>query len=154
MVGCVMAVQRELPLRGRTIGITEARRSSELASLITKLGGVPVLAPSVREVPREDRRQAVSVIDAICRNELQMLICLTGVGTRALLALAQDGGKRDVLIQALQQMFVVARGPKPVAALREAGVRIDLVPSVPTSEGILSALEGQPLAGKQVAVQL
>jgi uroporphyrinogen-III synthase len=83
-----------------------------------------------------------------------MLICLTGVGTRALLALARETGQHESLSRALQQMIVVARGPKPVAALKEAQVRIDVIPSVPTSEGILSAIEGRPLTGMQVAVQL
>jgi len=49
---------------------------------------------------------------------------------------------------------VTARGPKPAAALREAGVRLDLSPREPTSEGIMQALRGHDLDGKLVAVQL
>ena len=53
-------------------------------------------------------------------------------------------------------MFVAARGPKPIAVLREAGVRINLVPAEPTSEGLLNALaqRGYDLSGKVMAVQL
>ena len=141
-------------LNGKTIAITEARRSVELANLITKLDGKPYVAPSVREVPKQDRGPARSVLEAICRNEIQIIIFLTGVGSRAFLSLSQETGKRDRLLQVLQQMFVVARGPKPVAALKEAGVHIDLVPEEPTSEGILSGLEGRSLQGTHVAVQL
>ena len=141
-------------LRGKTIALTEARRAAELASLITKLGGIPYSAPAVREVPRRDRGPALDVLDRICRHEVAAIIFLTGVGTRAFLGLAAEAGKREALLTALQEMLVVARGPKPIAVLREAGVRIDLVPEEPTSEGLLSALADHELRGKVVAVQL
>lgn len=141
-------------LRGKTIAVTEARRAAELASLITKLGGVPYSAPAVREVPRQDRGPALHVLERICRREVAAIIFLTGVGTRAFFGLAAETGKRDALLAALQGMVVAARGPKPIAVLREAGVRIDLVPEEPTSEGLLAALAGHDLHGKVVAVQL
>jgi uroporphyrinogen-III synthase len=141
-------------LRGKTIAITEARRASELASLITKLGGVPYSAPAVREIPRRDQRPALEVLDSICRGQVAVIIFLTGVGTRAFLGLAGEAGKREALLKALQGMFVAARGPKPIAALREAEVRIDLVPKEPTSEGLLSELAEHDLRGKVMAVQL
>ena len=142
------------PLRGKTIAITEARRAAELANLIVKLGGVPCSAPAVREVPRRDRGPALAVLDRICRGEVAMVIFLTGVGTRAFLGLAAEVGKREALLIALRAMLVAARGPKPIAVLREAGVRIDLVPEKPTSEGLLTALAHHDLGGKVVAVQL
>lgn len=141
-------------LGGKVIAITEARRAAELASLITKLGGVPCSAPAVREIPRRDQRPALDVLDRICRGEVLVIIFLTGVGTRAFFSLAAEAGKREGLLKALGVMFVAARGPKPIAVLREAGVRIDLVPKEPTSEGLLSELADQELRGKAVAVQL
>jgi len=141
-------------LRGKTIAITEARRASELASLIAKLGGVPYSAPAVREVPRGDPGPALEVLARICRGEIAVIVFLTGVGTRAFFGLAGEAGRREALLGALQGMIVVARGPKPIAALREAGVRIDLVPKEPTSEGLLRELTGRELGGKGVAVQL
>ncbi len=141
-------------LRGKTIAITEARRAAELASLITKLGGVPCSAPAVREIPRRDQRPALDALERICRREVSVITFLTGVGSRALFALAGEAGKREALLKALQGMFVAARGPKPIAVLREAGVRIDLVPKEPTSEGLLSELPDKHLRGHVVAVQL
>ena len=141
-------------LGGKVIAITEARRAAELASLITKLGGVPYSAPAVREIPRRDLAPALEVLARVCRGEVAMIIFLTGVGTRALLSLAAEKGKRDILQEALGKMLVAARGPKPAAALREAGVRLDLAPREPTSEGLLQALAGHDLGGKLVAVQL
>jgi len=141
-------------LRGKTIAITEARRAAELASLITKLGGTSYSAPAVREVPRQDLGPALDALERICRREAAAIIFLTGVGARAFLGLAGEAGKREALLEALRQMLVAARGPKPVAVLREAGVRIDLIPEEPTSEGLLAALAGHELRGRGVAVQL
>jgi uroporphyrinogen-III synthase len=141
-------------LGGKTIAITEARRAAELASLITKMGGVPYSAPAVREIPRRDLAPALEVLARICRGEVSMIIFLTGVGTRAFLDLAADNGKRGALVMALEKMVVAARGPKPAAALRDAGVRLDLAPKEPTSEGLLRALGERDLNGKLVAVQL
>jgi uroporphyrinogen-III synthase len=141
-------------LAGKVIAITEARRAAELASLITKLGGVPYSAPAVREIPRRDLAPALDVLARICRGEVSMIIFLTGVGTRAFFALAAEKGKRDILQAALGKMVVAARGPKPAAALREAGVQLDLAPREPTSEGMMQALVGHDLVGKLVAVQL
>ena len=141
-------------LGGKVIAITEARRAAELASLITKQGGVPYSAPAVREVPRRDLAPALEILSRICRNEVSIIIFLTGVGTRAFFALAAEKGRGDALRAALGKMVVAARGPKPAAALREAGVRLDLSPREPTSDGIMQALVGHDLDGKLVAVQL
>lgn len=141
-------------LRGKTIAITEARRGSELAALVRKLGGVPYPAPAVREIPRRDRGPALAALERICRGEVAMIIFLTGVGTRAFFALAQEAERGEALRRSLQSMLVVARGPKPVAALREADRRPDVVPEEPTSEGVLAALATRDLRGALVAVQL
>ena len=141
-------------LGGRIIAVTEARRATELATLIRKLGGVAYSAPAVREVPREDLGPAFAVLEQICRGEIHAIIFLTGVGARAFLALAAAQHRGDAFLTAMRAMLVVARGPKPVAVLREAGVRIDVVPAEPTSEGVLTALSSYPLAGRTVAVQL
>ena len=39
----------------------ESRRAREIAKLITNLGGVAIVAPSVREVPLESNQEAVQL---------------------------------------------------------------------------------------------
>jgi len=51
-----------------------------------------------------------------------MVILLTGVGTRALTRVAETVCPREEFIAALQRIPIVARGPKPVAALKELGL--------------------------------
>ncbi len=141
-------------LQGKTVALTEARRATELAALVKKLGGVPYSAPAVREVPRRDRGPALAAIDRILRGEIGIVLLMTGVGTRALLALAGEVGRRDELIAVLGRTLLVARGPKPIAALREVGLQPAIVPGEPTSAGVLAALAGLDLRGRCIAVQL
>ncbi len=141
-------------LIGKTIAITEARRAREMAEHIAKLGGVAVVAPALREVPAADQEGVRAAIRRICSGGMQWAIFLTGVGARAILQTAEGMGCRETFITALNGMRVAARGPKPVAALREAGVRVDLVPEEPTSEGLVRALRGHDLRGQAVALQL
>ncbi len=141
-------------LVGRTIAITEARRAREMAEHIRKLGGVAVVAPALQEVPAADQEPVREAIRRICAGRVQWVIFLTGVGARAILETADAMGCREPFVGALNGMTVAARGPKPIAALREAGVRVDVVPEEPTSEGLVRALERHDLGGRLVALQL
>ena len=145
-------------LGGRTVAITEARRATELATLIRKLGGVAYSAPAVREVPRRDLQPALAVLERICRNEVAAVIFLTGVGTRAVLELADTVQRRPALLEALRGLLVVARGPKPLAVLRELAVPVWVdVPEPNTWRELLHAVDAhrdeQPLQGARVALQ-
>src|SRR5205085_1516809 len=69
---------------------------------------------------------------------------------------ADGAGQREAFIAALQRVPVLARGPKPVAALREAGLQATIVAPEPnTWHELLSELDrsGIQVAGKRVAVQ-
>jgi uroporphyrinogen-III synthase len=61
----------------------------------------------------------------------------------------------EQVAQALRRATLVARGPKPVAALREIGLTADLtVPEPNTWREILATLDSKlPVRGKRVAVQ-
>jgi len=139
----------------------ESRRSPELAKLITTYGGEPVVAPAMREVPLESNKEALAFATALFGGEFDVVIFLTGVGTRALLAVVETSYRRDEYIAALQRVKVVARGPKPVAALRELGITPAITAPEPnTWRELLRALDeaaasqGQlRLRGARVAVQ-
>ncbi len=139
----------------------ESRRSSELAKLIASYGGEPVVAPSMREVPLESNLEALAFAKALFAREFDMVIFLTGVGTRALLGVVETAYKREEYIAVLQRVKVVARGPKPVAALRELGITPAVTAPEPnTWRELLLALdeagasrEELRLRGARVAVQ-
>ena len=139
----------------------ESRRGPELAKLISSYGGEPVVAPAMREVPLESNKEALAFAAALLAGEFDMVIFLTGVGARALLSVVETAYKREDYIAALQGVNVVARGPKPVAVLRELGVTPAVtVPEPNTWRELLLALdeagasrEELRLRGARVAVQ-
>jgi uroporphyrinogen-III synthase len=136
----------------------ESRRAVEMAKLIATYGGNAMVAPSMREIPLESNKEAQSFIRALVAGSFDMVIFLTGVGTRALARVAETVCTRDEFVVALQRVPIVARGPKPVAALKELGVPVTLaVPEPNTWRELLAALDGSrdtlPLGGKGVAVQ-
>lgn len=137
----------------------ESRRAKEMASLISSYGGQPVSAPSLREVPLESNAEAIAFADALERDGFDLVILLTGVGTRALMAVVERvKGSRDPFLAALKRTRILARGPKPVAVLREAGIAPWLTAPEPnTWREVLATLDGKqrefPLAGRRIAVQ-
>jgi uroporphyrinogen-III synthase len=113
----------------------------------------------MREVPLESNTEAVAFADGLERGEFDLVILLTGVGTRALIAtIERVRGSRDSFIDALRRSKIVARGPKPVAALREVQVPVWITAPEPnTWREILSILDSRDselsLRGLRVAVQ-
>ncbi len=130
-----------------------------MATLVTTFGGNPISAPSMREVPLESNTEALAFADGLERGEFDLVILLTGVGTRTLLATVERvRGTRESFIQALRRTKVAARGPKPVGVLREIDVPVWLTAPEPnTWRELLTALDSRqgelPLSGLRVAVQ-
>jgi uroporphyrinogen-III synthase len=125
----------------------ESRRAVEMAELIRKQGGDPFVAPSMREVPLEADSGVQRFAERLYTGEFDMMVLLTGVGTRQLNRLL---GPR--FGEALRSLTLVARGPKPAAALREMGLAPALVAPEPnTWRELLQAVEGRQ--EKRIAVQ-
>lgn len=136
----------------------ESRRSAEMATLVANYGGQPISAPALREVPIESNSEAVAFVDALTRDEIDLVILLTGVGTRALIALVDKMRDRAAFVAALGRTRIAARGPKPVAALREIGLTPWVTAPEPnTWRELLAALDGKAsefrLEGARAAVQ-
>ena len=144
---------------GLTVLVLESRRARELASIVESYGGRPLVAPSMREIPLESNTEALAFADAVQRQEFDLIILLTGVGTRALLDLVdQVRGQRDTCVEALGRIPIAARGPKPTGVLREIGLTPWLqAPEPNTWRELMAALDERadqmPLRARRVAVQ-
>ncbi|MGZ9262765.1 MAG: uroporphyrinogen-III synthase, partial [Candidatus Binatia bacterium] len=55
-----------------------------MAELIRRYDGAPLVAPSMREVPLSENRAALELVPQIEAGGFEMLILMTGVGTKAL----------------------------------------------------------------------
>jgi len=132
---------------GRRVLSLESRRAVEMAELIRRQGGDPFVAPSMREVPLAADQATAQFAERLYAGGFDMMVLLTGVGTRQLNRLL---GPR--FGEALRSLTVVARGPKPAAALREMGLAAAVVAPEPnTWRELLQALEGR--TEKRIAVQ-
>ncbi len=141
--------------QGVRVAAFESRRADELANLIRHFGGEPLIAPSLREVPLEENPVALAFAERLFAGEVDLLVLLTGVGTRALTKVIETEHPRQRFVEALRATTLVARGPKPVVALRELGLAPNFtVPEPNTWRELLTLLDGQyPVTGRRVFVQ-
>jgi uroporphyrinogen-III synthase len=151
----VMATAVERPLTGVTLLSFESRRAAEMAELIRRRGGTAISAPSMRELPLRENPAATELLHALERGEVDVVVLLTGVGTRALVAALADECPCERFAALLGGATIVARGPKPVAALREIGLAPRVTAPEPnTWREILASLDRQaPVRDRLVAVQ-
>jgi uroporphyrinogen-III synthase len=136
----------------------ESRRAREIAKLIENFAGVPIIAPSVREVPLESNQQALGFARSLATGQVDMVIFTTGVGVKVLASSVEQVCPRDEFARLLNGIVTIARGPKPAAALRELGVQASLtVPEPNTWRDLLTLLDQNkdsfPVAKRRVAVQ-
>lgn len=133
----------------------ESRLSNEMSGLVERLGGEVRRAPAMREVVHPESPGAQAFAEELLAGRLEMVIFLTGVGARALMADIERTHPRQAVVDALRGITKVARGPKPVAALREWGLAADIVASEPnTWHEVLAAIDkAGPIAGRRIAVQ-
>lgn len=61
-------------LDGLTVLAFESRRSAEMAELIRKRGGIPVSAPSMREVPLETSPQVDELVRGLEAADVDVVI--------------------------------------------------------------------------------
>jgi uroporphyrinogen-III synthase len=145
-------------LAGLRVLSLESRRAAEMAKLIENYGGRAVVAPSMREIPLESNTEAREFARALAGGGFDMVIFLTGVGTRALAKVVETVYPLEQFVEALRRVTIVARGPKPAAALKELGVPVTIaVPEPNTWRDLLRTLDenagAAPLEGRRVAVQ-
>ena len=150
--------ERKQGFGGARVLALESRRAREMAQLISNNGGLPVVAPTTQEVALGANAEVVNVTRELLDGRFHGILFLTGVGTRILAQEAEAVCPREEFVAALSRMAVVARGPKPVAALRELGVPVTLtVPEPNTWREILKALDESaalvPLKGRRIMVQ-
>src|ERR1700688_4475803 len=129
-----------------------------MAKLIASFGGEAMVARSMREIPLDTNTEALAFGRTLFAGGFDMIIFLTGVGTRALARVVETIYPLEKYLAELRKIAVVARGPKPVAVLREWNVPIAIAAPEPnTWREILRALDENaaafPLSGRRIAVQ-
>jgi len=140
---------------GKTVLAFENRQAAEMADLIRRHGGQPLMAPALQEVPLEDNPKAFSLYEKIRRGELDVLILLTGVGARVLWKLWETQVAPADINSQLGKITLVVRGSKSAKALTERNLTPTLsAPEPNTWREVLGVLDRwKNLKGLRVAVQ-
>lgn len=115
-----------------------------------------MVVPATREVATEGSPDVPRFAAALLEKKLNLVIFMTGVGTRALARAIEPICSREQFAAALAKTTVLARGPKPVAVLKEFGVPITwTVPEPNTWREIVQLLDTNNvlLRNETVAVQ-
>lgn len=146
------------PLKNITALAFESRMADSTSKLLKRQGAEAISAPSMQEVPLENHTAVFEFAEQLFAGKVDLLICMTGVGTDMLIKTLQTRYELENILQALHNIFVVSRGPKPAKVLRRLDVPIDIkVPEPNTWEEILDSLASHEhtadLSGKKVAIQ-
>lgn len=141
-------------MKSKVVAILETRAGAHLAELVTRRGGVPLLAPALEEVPDVDPQALHALLRRWQVDPFKICIFQTGVGTRALFAATDRANLTADLQQLLASATVVVRGPKPVGELNARKIRIDIKAASPfTTEMVLAALADVHVTGAKILVQ-
>ena len=141
-------------MRGKRVAILESRLGRELADLVAGRGGEPFHAPALAELPDLDPQAIAALVKSLQARPAKLAIFQTGVGTKALFAATDALNLTSTFLQILGKTVVAARGPKPIGALRQRGVRIERNAADPfTTHEVLDCIKDLPLQGERVIVQ-
>lgn len=126
-----------------------------MGKLIEREGGTALLAPSMQEVPLSENAEVFRFFDRLEAGDIDLLVLMTGVGTRTLVQTLETKFPHDRIIAALNNTKILVRGPKPTAACQSLKIKIHYsAPEPNTWHEILSLLdEDMRIAGKTIAVQ-
>ena len=140
---------------GMTVAAFESRMATEIIRLIERYGGRPLVASALREIPLEDNTAAHEFGARLMAGRVDLIILLTGVGATGLFDLLKTRYPWSSIVAALKSTAIIARGPKPIAALKVVSLQATVtVPEPNTWVDVVSALDQyRPVKGLRVAVQ-
>jgi uroporphyrinogen-III synthase len=135
----------------------ESRMATDMARLIRRHGGEPVVVPALREIPipLQDNGAVFRFGVKLILHQVDIVILMTGVGTKALFEVLQTRYPLAEIIEALKKTIVVTRGPKPLAVLKAMGVEANItVPEPNTWHDVIATLDYyRPVQGLKIAIQ-
>ncbi|MGV3604976.1 MAG: uroporphyrinogen decarboxylase [Planctomycetaceae bacterium] len=109
---------------GLRVAALESRSRDEMTRMIEKFGGAASVSPSMREIPLAENAPVIDFAHQLITGGIDIMIMMTGVGFRHLLAMVEKHVPRDRFLDSLRDIVTIARGPKPVAAMREVGLTV------------------------------
>lgn len=146
---------KQADFEGLRVAAFESRRADDLSRLVEKHRGQAHVSPSMREVPLEDNKEAVDFAHRLITGQIDVVIFMTGVGFRHLLDLVEHHVDRKRFLDALSDITTIARGPKPVAAMKQVGLTpTHRVPEPNTWREVLATIDTKmAIANQNIGLQ-
>ncbi|MFQ5449697.1 MAG: uroporphyrinogen-III C-methyltransferase [Nitrospinaceae bacterium] len=137
-----------LPLFGKTVVITRAEEQSEtFINLLQERGAEPFSFPVIRTVPPEDWAPLDRALEQL--SQYSGLIFTSANGVRFFIRRLKENEKD---IRELRGVRVYAIGPKTERAVRDLGIRVDVVPDDFVAESLIARLEQEEVRGKRFLI--
>ena len=141
-----------LSLKGTVVAITRPLgQTKEMASLVSKFGGTPYVAPTVEIKPTRDLTPVREFVKKTITGQIDIIIFTSQNGVVGLVNASQKLKLKSDLLAALNSSTIVAIGPRTKEKLQSYGIRVELTPLTFTSKGIAKSLSKQ-VSGKIVAL--
>lgn len=129
-----------------------------MQSMIQKQGGKCFSAPTLREIPLESNNDLERFSTMLFSHQVDVMIFLTGVGAKKMIEIMSVRHGVEKVCRELSVTTIVTRGPKPVKALSEFGIKPAIRVGEPnTWREVIQEIDEDPelggIKGKTVAVQ-
>jgi uroporphyrinogen-III synthase len=144
------------PLAGRVVAVPETREIDVFAALLERRGAQVLRCPMVAIRDASDPAPILQWSRELAQGSFDDLILLTGEGLRRILGCIErnEPELKERFVAALSHVRKITRGPKPAKALRDLGMKPDITPERPTTDGVIAGLRSHDLQGRRFGVQL
>jgi uroporphyrinogen-III synthase len=146
-------VQKTPNLKGKTIALTRpAGQAEEAGKLIIEMGGVPYYIPAIEIKGLSNFAPVNNFVTELCNDQVDFVILMSTNGVKYLFEATQTLKQTGQLTEGLGKAFVIAVGPRTAEALQERRIRVDLVPTKYSSEGLIECFQGRSILGKKIRI--
>lgn len=144
----------ELPLLGRTIAVTAARRASEQRTLLERRGATVLHAPAMRMIPVAEDVVVREATERALSAPADVIVLNTAAGVRWWMQVCEEWGLADDLLDLMARIPLYSRGPKTTGAIRAAGLREYASAGSEESAELLEMLLQRGVEGQTICVQV
>lgn len=140
-------------MKGKVIALAGPRKAEDMAKLVMKMGGTPVLRPAQGTVFL-DHESLSDSIKVWLSEPPAWNVFTTGIGFEAIMSAAEQMGLKDRLLEVIKGASIAARGYKTVNALKKHGLSPIVRDDDGSTAGLIRSFKSHDLSGKRVMLQL
>lgn len=144
----------DLPLRGRTVAVTAARRADEQRTILERRGATVLHVPAMRTIHLARDPVVRGATDRLLSAPADLMVLTTAAGVRWWLEVCEQWGVADEILDLMGRVPLYSRGPKTTGALRGAGLREQASARSEASPELLEMLLARGVEGLTVGVQV